>query len=245
MKFAFLVFTIVLLNSFSVFSIAHGGRTDYKGGHSDGLGGYHYHHGYPAHDHYDMDGDGTVDCPYNFDDKTNHENNNSGNNYTEGESIAGTDLGLPQKLTFWDVILMVLEVIGFSVLFSLFSVYLIYIVFGIIKALVEAILKRDISDSISKRIWVVILITDIVASVSYAIFLTLKKYGVFDILARSQLINEYTLRAHFSLLLGIFGIVFCINWLKSYTSRNDMFYAIFSMIGSVIMIICGILLLVL
>ncbi len=31
---------------------AHSGRTDSKGGHYDRKnGGYHYHHGYPAHDH--------------------------------------------------------------------------------------------------------------------------------------------------------------------------------------------------
>ncbi len=37
-------------------ALAHGGRTDSSGGHKDnknasGLGGYHYHHGYPAHLH--------------------------------------------------------------------------------------------------------------------------------------------------------------------------------------------------
>ena len=39
-----------------VFTFAHSGRTDSKGGHRDnnnvsGLGSYHYHHGYPAHLH--------------------------------------------------------------------------------------------------------------------------------------------------------------------------------------------------
>ena len=44
---------------------AHGGRTDANGGHYDSsTGEYHYHHGYPAHQHVN----GT--CPYNFDDKT-------------------------------------------------------------------------------------------------------------------------------------------------------------------------------
>lgn len=38
---------------------AHSGRTDSKGGHYDRKnGGYHYHHGYPAHDHPDGK------CPY-------------------------------------------------------------------------------------------------------------------------------------------------------------------------------------
>lgn len=50
---------------------AHPGRTDGSGGHTNrSTGEYHYHHGYPAHDHYDMDGDGELDCPYDFKDNT-------------------------------------------------------------------------------------------------------------------------------------------------------------------------------
>ena len=58
--------------------LAHQGRTDSNGGHTDhSTGEYHYHHGYPAHDHYDMDGDGDLDCPYNFIDNTDKESNGS------------------------------------------------------------------------------------------------------------------------------------------------------------------------
>lgn len=47
--------------------LAHSGRTDSNGGHWDrSTGQYHYHHGHPAHQHYDMDGDGILDCPYTF-----------------------------------------------------------------------------------------------------------------------------------------------------------------------------------
>lgn len=57
---------------------AHPGRTDGSGGHTDrSTGEYHYHHGYPAHDHYDMDGDRKDDCPYNFVDKTDTSNRGS------------------------------------------------------------------------------------------------------------------------------------------------------------------------
>lgn len=73
----FVVFLIVLLVISCALPIfAHSGRTDSNGGHY-GDGGYHYHHGYPAHDHYDMDGDGTKDCPYRFDDATNHKSQDS------------------------------------------------------------------------------------------------------------------------------------------------------------------------
>lgn len=43
----------------------HSGGTDSNGGHTDAsTGDYHYHHGYPAHEHKD----GV--CPYDFDDQT-------------------------------------------------------------------------------------------------------------------------------------------------------------------------------
>ena len=44
------LFTLFVLVSLLAFS--HPGRTDGSGGHRDRKnGGYHYHHGYPAHDH--------------------------------------------------------------------------------------------------------------------------------------------------------------------------------------------------
>ena len=48
-----------------VSSAAHAGRTDSNGGHRDSsTGEYHYHHGYPAHQH-----ENGI-CPYDYDDKT-------------------------------------------------------------------------------------------------------------------------------------------------------------------------------
>ena len=50
---------------------AHPGRTDAEGGHYDrSTGEYHYHHGYPAHQHRDLDGDGVADCPYTWKEQT-------------------------------------------------------------------------------------------------------------------------------------------------------------------------------
>lgn len=53
-------------------ALAHPGRTDSQGGHTDrDTGEYHFHHGYPAHQHEDRDGDGVKEyCPYNFRDNT-------------------------------------------------------------------------------------------------------------------------------------------------------------------------------
>ena len=69
--------SILLLSLIILFilpSSAHEGNTDDNGGHFDNsTGEYHYHHGYPPHQHIS----GT--CPYNFDDKTNHGSVNSSN----------------------------------------------------------------------------------------------------------------------------------------------------------------------
>lgn len=76
MKRIIVFISLLLLLSISV--SAHGGRTDSSGGHIDSsTGEYHYHHGFPAHQHYDMDGDGDVDCPYEFVDKTEETSGSS------------------------------------------------------------------------------------------------------------------------------------------------------------------------
>lgn len=63
---------VVVFISFILPALAHPGRTDGRGGHTNhSTGEYHYHHGYPAHDHVD----GV--CPYNFDDKTGERSGTS------------------------------------------------------------------------------------------------------------------------------------------------------------------------
>lgn len=67
-----IAFAIICVLSFTVLCFAHSGRTDSSGGHRDSsTGEYHYHHGYPAHQH------PNGKCPYDFDDKTNSESNYS------------------------------------------------------------------------------------------------------------------------------------------------------------------------
>lgn len=69
-----LVLILALLLSLPVF--AHSGRTDSKGGHN-GPGGYHYHHGYPAHQHEGGE------CPYDFDDRTGESSGTSSSSSEE------------------------------------------------------------------------------------------------------------------------------------------------------------------
>jgi hypothetical protein len=57
----------ILLPCFVLSANAHPGGTDSKGGHKNhSTGEYHYHHGYSEHQHYDINGDGIVDCPYTY-----------------------------------------------------------------------------------------------------------------------------------------------------------------------------------
>ena len=63
MKKVIMLFIAVIILTLAV--TAHPGKTDSKGGHYDRQnGGYHYHHGYPAHKHTNGE------CPYDYDTQT-------------------------------------------------------------------------------------------------------------------------------------------------------------------------------
>ena len=65
---------------------AHPGRTDSNGGHWDhSTGEYHYHHGYPAHQHTDGI------CPYNFDDQTGVNSGDSSSSGSSSGIVTSTD----------------------------------------------------------------------------------------------------------------------------------------------------------
>lgn len=69
MRRIFFLFCSFLL-LFSCSASAHPGRTDAQGGHYDNsTGTYHFHHGYPAHQHTNGI------CPYDYDDATVHHEN--------------------------------------------------------------------------------------------------------------------------------------------------------------------------
>lgn len=90
-KILAIILCALALLALSPSALSHPGRTDSKGGHTDSATGkYHYHHGYPAHQHYDMNGDGRADCPYNFRDMTNRESS-SKKDKKEDEGIFTSD----------------------------------------------------------------------------------------------------------------------------------------------------------
>lgn len=126
---------IMLMIPVTVF--AHSGGTDSNGGHYDhSTGKYHYHHGYPAHDHYDMDGDGTVDCPYDFDDRTgwnsgSNTNKNKAQSQTAPKNPAGSTNASEKEVTSLQVTGLTWVLFAFSAAASL---GVIVLVLWIIKA---------------------------------------------------------------------------------------------------------------
>ena len=71
-----LLFLLAFCMYLAVVVYAHPGGTDSDGGHTNhDTGEYHWHHGYQAHQHKDLDGDGDLDCPYLFDNKTESSRN--------------------------------------------------------------------------------------------------------------------------------------------------------------------------
>lgn len=71
-------FGFILLFALSIF--AHPGSTDGSGGHYDSsTGEYHYHHGYPEHQHTNGE------CPYNFKNQTGSQ---IGDSYFSGNTTS-------------------------------------------------------------------------------------------------------------------------------------------------------------
>lgn len=86
---------------------AHPGDTDENGGHTvSDTGEYHYHHGYPAHDHYDMDSDGIPDCPYDFDDKSMQASNGSASSLTQASASPALGVLQDRSKSCWELCLM-------------------------------------------------------------------------------------------------------------------------------------------
>ena len=98
----FLLFTTLLLFPLLIIAvIAHPGGTDGSGGHTNhSTGEYHYHHGYPAHQHTNGE------CPYDFDDKTNH--GSGGNSTTKSED--------KELRAFWWVTIFLAIAAGIAIL---------------------------------------------------------------------------------------------------------------------------------
>ena len=136
-KILCILISIITILSLTVLCFAHSGRTDSSGGHRDSsTGEYHYHHGYPAHQH------PNGKCPYDFDDKTNHNNANNNNSPSETKSTEDY-LGA-----------IVLSLVGSCCLFLPFS--------GFVINFFEFIFKTSFSD---KGFTIIYIITFIITAV--------------------------------------------------------------------------------
>ena len=168
MKKSLIIFCVVImcLLSFSIFITAHSGRTDSHGGHRDNsTGEYHYHHGYSAHQHYDMDGDGIIDCPYEYKDKTNHSNTPN-NNYT---SAVNKDEDTSEHLfevSFGDILIIILQIIWKSLVLLIVGIIVWVLVYAALTLLLswicEKLLKIAANSSIISIISIIIIVVVVI-----------------------------------------------------------------------------------
>lgn len=93
-----LLLSAALLLLFPASVFAHAGKTDANGGHFDlSTGEYHYHHGFPAHQHTDGY------CPYNFEDETEYGGGGfTGNTISSSREYTASDLREASKEAYDD-----------------------------------------------------------------------------------------------------------------------------------------------
>lgn len=151
----------ILMLSLTLVVYAHSGRTDSSGGHIDkSTGKYHYHHGYPAHSHYDINGDGFKDCPYTYTKKPNHSNNNNTNK--DNNNTDSTIEDRENKTTFWDVIKAVLILIP-ALLVSFHALLILEgLCFAIIDWILENLFKIRVNEDKIDRIAPILAIIELV-----------------------------------------------------------------------------------
>ena len=169
---------------FTIFASAHSGKTDSNGGHyNHSTGEYHYHHGYSAHQHYDMNGDGVRDCPYEFKDKTNHSNT-SNNNYTSNNDKIEVNKNiiseLSNELSFGEVLLIILKIIGISLMLLLMGSVIWSLLYGLLLSplilwFCKTILKININESTVNKVSI---ITIVVIVITIASIVVLKAEGL-------------------------------------------------------------------
>ena len=149
MKNKFILIIVLLFLFFSVTVVsAHPGRTDSDGGHYDqSTGTYHYHHGYPAHQH------NNDKCPYDFIDLTNSFSGSTDTIEDPDDSFVDStdDIEYPDDSFSSDTNLIKSSSKKISLTFgrvielifcSFWGLYLLYMVFSIAKILLEELFDK-------------------------------------------------------------------------------------------------------
>lgn len=149
-KYTCAVASLIFLLAIAV--SAHSGRTDSNGGHyNHSTGEYHYHHGYSAHQHYDMDGDGAIDCPYEFKDKTNHSDASKDNATIEDPKIEEPKIeDDSETITLGYILFILLKIIGMFLMISVFGLVVWWWVYTglcyLISWICKKMLKKEVED---------------------------------------------------------------------------------------------------
>lgn len=128
-KMHFIIFTFVFVLMLSSLVYAHPGRTDENGGHYDrSTGEYHYHHGYPAHQH-----ENDV-CPYDYDDNTDHQNTTVSSDNSDETGASSKIITFLEEYDFATATIIVLKCLG--IIFVIIFLPL-FIILKLIKSKVE------------------------------------------------------------------------------------------------------------
>ena len=105
----FILSLIMITLTFCNVAFAHSGKTDEDGGHYDSSASeYHYHHGYPAHQHTNGI------CPYNFKDNTS-ENSKKTSSDNKQENIK------PIFLISFSIIMLIIKIISICKRFLMYE----------------------------------------------------------------------------------------------------------------------------
>ncbi len=162
-KILFIILSLIISVIFFTNTVfAHAGKTDEAGGHYDHQsGGYHYHHGYPAHSHTNGH------CPYDFDDKTDHspnnsnsnkhKNNNNSNALSNGESITDTK----DKSSYTSI-----GDIVFQIITTLFECVVIFFMIGWLVVLIGQFFFPNIPNLVTIVITIIIGIASIILALT-------------------------------------------------------------------------------
>lgn len=113
-----IILSFVLTMSISISVLAHSGRTDGAGGHYDhSTDEYHYHHGYPAHQHKNGM------CPYSFDDNADSRNNASSNKRktTKSTSSESDENWFSQHTTVTSILICIVILFGPGIIGTVFG----------------------------------------------------------------------------------------------------------------------------
>lgn len=121
MKKKYLAFLLIMSFIIPFAAFAHQGNTDSNGGHNSD-NGYHYHHGYPAHQHENGE------CPYDFDDKTGWNNSGSSTDSNNNENYIA-----PAKKASNPIVVLVQYLLMFAMYAFIFWAFIMVIIIVIKK----------------------------------------------------------------------------------------------------------------